>query len=109
MGKEYEELLKLCEVIIEEEYKPCGLENEVKQRIKDILQELERRKRVAQAEGGEIGGHRLIYYDLLRAVGQAKRNSEKYGKPICYYLRRGLERLPTEKGGLGYWFLSFRN
>ncbi len=109
MEKEYEELLKLCEVIIKEEYAPCGLENEIKQRIKDILQELEKRKKIARAKGREIGDHRLIFYDLLRAVGQAKTNLERFGKPLCYYLKKGLEKAPTERGGLGYWFLSFRN
>ena len=109
MEKEYEELLKRCEVIIKEEYAPCGLENEVKQRIKDILQELEKRKRIAQAKGRDIGGHKLIFSDLLRAVNQAKADSKRFRKPLCYYLKKGFEKAPTEKGGLGYWFLSFRN
>lgn len=109
MEKEYEELLKLCEVMIKERYAPCGLENEVKQRIKDILQELEKRRKIAQAKGREIGNHRLIFDDLLRATNQAEANSKRFGKPLCYYLKKSFLKAPTEEGGLGYWFLTFRN
>ena len=68
--------------------------------------EWERQKEKASKEGKRIGGLNIIFLDVLRAVEQAKSNEEKWGKPKCYYLRRGLQIQPSEHGGLGFYSFS---
>lgn len=103
MNENYGKILELCKVIIERAYAPCGLEQDIKKRLLDLTLEWERRKEKASKEGNTIGGLNVIFTDVKRAVNQAKQNEKRFGKPRCYYLRRGLQIQPSEHGGLGYW------
>lgn len=109
MGKgSYETVLGLCKVVIERDYAPCGLEEDVKKRLQELTLEWERRKKKADKEGRAIGGLDIFFKDVYRAVRQAESNAKRYGKSKCYYLERGL-RIPLDKpGGLGYWSLRMR-
>lgn len=99
MQENYRKVLNLCKVVIEQHYTPCGLEKEIKKRLLELTQELERRGK---------GGFNIIFKDVLRAVYLARSNAEKGKKTECEYLKRGLQ-IPFDKpGGLGYWTLSMR-
>ena len=103
MNENYGEISGLCKVMIERDYAPCGLEDGIKKRLLDLTLDWERRKEKASKEGKAIGGLNVIFIDVYRAVNQAKANEERFGKPKCYYLRRGLQIQPSQHGGLGYW------
>jgi len=103
MNENYGKILESCKVIIELDYAPCGLEQDIKKRLLDLTLEWERRKEKASKEGKTIGGLNLIFTDVYRAVNQAKENEKRF-EPRCYYLRRGLQIPPSEPGGLGHWF-----
>lgn len=109
MGKgSYGTVLELCKVVIERDYAPYGLEEDVKKQLQELTLEWERRKKRADEEGKEIGGVGIIFKDIYRAVRQAESNAKIHGKSKCYYLERGL-RIPLDKpGGLGYWSLRMR-
>ena len=109
MEKEsYKTVLELCKVVIARDYAPCGLENDVKKRLRELILEWEKRKKKADKEGRKIGGVGIIFKDIYRAVRQAESNTKRYRKSKCYYLERGL-RIPLDKpGGLGYWSLKMR-
>lgn len=109
METNYVHILELCEVVIQQEYAPCGLENAIKKRLLDLTHEWEKRKRKADEQGKAIDGLHLIARDVFRAVGKAEANEKRFGKPRCLYLKRGLEIPPSQKGGLGYWFLAMRD
>ena len=102
MNENYGKILELCKVMIERDYAPCGLEDDIKKRLLDLTLDWERRKEKASKEGKEIGGLKVFFIDVLRAVNQATQNAKRF-KPKCYYLRRGLEIPPSQPGGLGYW------
>ena len=104
MNENYGEILGLCKVMIERDYAPCGLEDDIKKRVLDLTLDWETRKGKASKEGKEIGGLRVIFIDVYRAVNQARANEKRFGKPRCYYLRRGLQIEPSRHGGLGYYF-----
>lgn len=109
MGKRsYETVLELCKVVIEQDYAPCGLEDDVKKRLQELTLEWERRKKRADEEGKAIGGVSIFFKDIYRAVRQAESNAKIHGKSKCYYLERGLRISFDEPGGLGYWSLRFR-
>lgn len=97
------ELMKICEVVIERDFAPCGLRDQVTERIKELFAEWQRRYEQAIREGRTIGDVKVIFLDLLRLVELARANSERYGKPFCEYLKRALEKPYHEKGGLGYY------
>ena len=107
MNENYGKILELCKVMIERDYAPCSLEDDIKKRLLDLTLDWERRKEKASKKGKAIGGLHLIFDDVLRAVNQAEQNEKRFGKPRCYYLRRGLEIQPSQHGGLGYWSFSF--
>ena len=106
MNENYRKILELCRVIIEQDYAPCGLEDDIKKRLLDLTLDWERRKEKASREGKEIGGLNVIFMDVYRAVNQATQNQKRFGKPKCYYLRRGLQIQPSQHGGLGYYFIK---
>lgn len=108
MESSYAHILELCEVVIQQEYAPYGLENAIKKRLLDLTHEWEKRKRKADEQGKAIGGLDLIVRDVFRAVGHAEANEKRFVKPRYLYLKRGLEIPPSQKGGLGYWFLAMR-
>ncbi len=103
MNENYGKILELCKVMIERDYAPCGLEDDIKKRLLDLTLDWERRKEKASKEEKAIGGLNVIFIDVYRAVNQAKANEKRFGKPKCYYLRRGLQIPPSQHGGLGYW------
>lgn len=108
MNENYVKVLELCKVIIEQDYVPCNLENEIKKRLLDLVLDWEKRKEKADREGKEIGGLNLLFFDVLRAVNQATGNEKRFGKSKCYYLKRGLQIPSNKRGGFGYWFLTMR-
>ncbi len=103
MNENYGKILELCKVMIERDYTPCGLEDDIKKRLLELTLDWERRKEKAIRESKEIGGLNVIFMDVYRAVNQATVNEKRFGKPECYYLRRGLQIPPDQHGGLGYW------
>jgi len=104
----YEKVLELCGVVIDRDYAPCGLGDNVKSRLLELTSEWEKRKKKADKEGRAIGGLDIFFKEVYRAVRQAESNAKRYGKSKCYYLGRGL-RIPFNKpGGLGYWALKMR-
>lgn len=105
-NENYKKILERCKVIIERDYATCGLGDSIKERLLVLTLEWEGRKEKASKEGKTIGGLGIIFYDILRAVWQAKSNEKRWGKPKCYYLRHGLQIQPSEHGGLGYWSRS---
>lgn len=107
MNENYGKILEECKIVIEQEYAPCGLEDEIKKRLLELAKEWEKRKKRADEEGRTIGGLRIIVRDVFRAVGQAESNMKRFEKPKCYYLRRGLQIPYDESGGLGYLSLRF--
>jgi hypothetical protein len=72
----------------------------------ELVQEWERRKLKADNEGKGLGKLNVILMDVLRAVNQADSNAKRFGKPVCYYLERGLKTRAGEPGGLGTWSYS---
>jgi len=106
MNENYKKLLESCKVIIERDYAPCGLEEDIKKRLLDLTLEWERRKENANKENKMIGGLRVVFLDLLRAVNQAKSNTKRFQKPKCYYLKRGLQIKCGEPGWLGNYSCS---
>jgi len=106
MNKDLEELLEECRVIINRDFAPCGLKEDVEKRIHELYEEWKEAKAKADREGKTIGGLKVIFSDLLRAVRFAKEQARKSGKTECYYLRKWLEIPPTSKGGLGYYSKS---
>ncbi|RLG02529.1 MAG: hypothetical protein DRN61_06320 [Thaumarchaeota archaeon] len=100
------ELLEICKVVIERDFAPCGLREEVIERVKELFAEWKRKREKAAREGRTIGGVKVIFYDLLRLVEMARANSERHGKPFCEYLSRALKKSYHEKGGLGYYSIK---
>jgi hypothetical protein len=73
----------------------------------ELVQEWERRKSEADKEGKQIGGLKVISWDLERAFWKAKADSKKSGKNMCEYFERWLSIPYCKKGGLGYWSTRF--
>jgi len=71
MQENYEKVLNLCKVMIERDYAPCGLEEDVKKRLLELTQELERRGR---------RGFNIISVDVFRAVNQAESYEKRFKK-----------------------------
>ncbi len=108
MNENYGKILGLCKVMIERDYAPCGLEDAIKKRLLDLTLDWEGRKEKASKEDKEIGGLKVFFIDVCRAVNQATQNEKRFGKPKCYYLRRGLQIQPGQRGGLGYWAIKMQ-
>jgi len=108
VNENYQKILELCKVMIERDYAPCGLEDDIKKRLLGLTLEIERRNEKASKEGKATRGFNIIFSDVLRAVNLAEQNAKRFGKPKCYYLRQGLQIPPCQPGGLGHWALSFR-
>lgn len=106
MNENYKKILELCKVVIDRDYAPCGLKEEVERRLLELTLEWERRKEKADKEGKEIGGLSVILYDLLRATERAESDERRFGKHKCRYLRRGLQLQLGEQGALGNYSLS---
>ena len=100
------ELLEICKVVIERDFAPYSLREEIIERVKELFAEWKRKREQAAKEGRTIGGVKVIFYDLLRLVDMAHANSERHGKPFCEYLRRALEKPYHERGGLGYYSIK---
>lgn len=106
MKENYMKVLELCKVLIEQDYAPCGLEDDLRKRLLELTLEWEKRKAKADGEGRGIGGVNVIFTDVFRAVWKAKSDEERFGKPKCYYLERGLKKQLGESGTLGTWSYS---
>jgi len=101
-NENYEKILEICKGYIKE-FEACGLGEEVRKRILELVQEWERRKNEADKKGKQIGGLQVIFMDLERAFWKAKADSKKSGKSMCEYFEKGLSIPFYKKGGLGYW------
>lgn len=106
MNENYKKVLELCKVLIEKNYAPCGLEDEVKKRLLELTLEWEKRKEKADREGKTIGGLGVLRMDVSRAVGKAGSDAKKSGKSKCYYLRQGVQIPVGKPGALGNYFMS---
>jgi hypothetical protein len=105
-NENYEKILEISKYCINE-FEACGLGEEVRKRILELVQEWEKRKSEADKEGKQIGGLTVIFWDLERAVNKAKADSKKSGKSVCEYFERSLSIPYDQKGGLGYWSTRF--
>jgi len=106
LNSEFENLLNICRNIIETDFAPCGLEEKVINRIRELFLEWKRRKSQAELENRSIGGLNVVFYDLRRLVKKARSDSMRFGKPFCEYLEDALSKPYYVKGGLGYYSLS---
>jgi len=98
----YQEALCLCKVLIERYYRPCGLEEVVKERIHNLTLLW---MRCEEESEKEVGGIRVLFLDIEREVGQAEYLESEKDMPKCVKLRRGLERPPPKRGALGNYFI----
>lgn len=106
MNEDLEELLEECRVIIDRDFARCGLKEDVEKRIFELYEEWKKAKTRAEKEGRTIGGLKIVFKDLLRAVDLAKELAKKHETSECYYLRKWLRIPPTTEGGLGYYSKS---
>lgn len=82
MNENYKKVLEECAYMIEHDYAPCGLEEDIKKRLLDLTLELEKLGKIDK----EGKGVRIISKGVHWAVGSAKKKAEETGKPQCYYL-----------------------
>lgn len=109
MNENFHYILKMCSHLIEKEFTPCGLEDDVKERLHELTLRWERNKEKASQEGRQVGGLQTLFTDLLRAVGKARADERRFQKRTkCQYLKKWLETPIGEQGALGNWFLSMR-
>ena len=78
------ELLEICKVVIERDFAPCGLREQVVERVKELFAEWQRRYERVVREGRTIGGVKVIFFDLLRLVELARANSKSLFVPLSY-------------------------
>lgn len=109
LDEELKELLKLCLVIIERDFAPCGLKHDAKKRIIKLYEQWKKAKVEAEKERRTIGGYKLIFSDLLRAVNLAQELAKRYKKSKCHYLKKWLMLPPNTRGGLGVWSKSMQH
>jgi hypothetical protein len=106
-NKNYQYVLDLCKDIIINEYRPCELEVELKDRLYELVLKWENNKERAMHEGKEIGGLHALFLDLMRAVEKAYADEHRFRKRTkCQYLKMGLWTPLGKPGALGNWFLS---
>jgi len=105
-NENYEKILEISKYYIEE-FEACGLGEEIRKRILELVQEWERRKSEADKKGKQIGGLKVIFRELEKVVYEAEANSKKSGKSVCEYFERSLSIPYYKKGGLGYWSTRF--
>lgn len=98
--KSYEKTLELCKVIIEEHFKPCGLDQDVKKQLFDLILEWERKCR--QPFTYENGAFNCVYRITREAMSLTERFHKGEPKQECDYLSDKLE-----KGELRHWFWKF--
>jgi len=91
MSENYEKVLEWCRNILENDFKPCGLENELKKELYDLTLDWERRKEEAEREKRQIGGLMVIFHGLMKSWRQAEGLAKKYNKNVCCYLKMSLE------------------
>jgi hypothetical protein len=100
--KAYEEILELCKAIIETDFKPCGLDQEIKKQLLDLVLEWEKKCNVPFTSA--VGAFNSVYRMEREA---AKLSGGDYGgdqQRKCYYLR-----IKLEKRELQSWFWRFHN
>lgn len=108
-NENFQYVLDLCRDLIEDEYKPCNLEKDIKERLYELILIWEKRKEKALRENIEIGGLKVLFRDVKRAVGKAKSDERRFKKKTKYqYLKRGLNISIGEPGAFGNWFLKLR-
>lgn len=90
MKGNYERVIDWCKVILEEDIRSCGLEEEFKNRLYELTLDWERRKEKAETEGREIGGLKVMFMGLLKSTEQAIGLARRYNKDVCHYLRMSL-------------------
>jgi len=90
MNENYANVLELCRRIIESNFRPCGLEEDIKNRIYELTLQWKRDKEKAEREGREIGGLSMIFKGLLKSWRQAEGLAKRWQKDVCYYLRMSL-------------------
>jgi len=91
MNGNYDQVLEWCRNILENNFRPCGLDDEIKTELYDLTIEWEKWKEKADKEKREIGGLMVIFYGLMKLWRQAEGLAEKYNKNVCHYLRMSLE------------------
>ena len=84
----YNKVIQECEQVIELDFKPCGLEDDIKKRLCDLIVIWKYKKMASNEKGVVIGGTRVIFSGLLRVVELARHLSKRYDKDMCYYLER---------------------
>ena len=108
-NENFQFILNMCRYLIENEYKPCGLEQSIKKRLYELILIWEKNKKRATMEGREIGGLQALFTDVLRAVEKARADERRFKKRTkCQYLKKGVETPIGEVGALGNWFLGMR-
>jgi len=107
-NENFQYVLKISRYLIENEYKPCGLEEDLKERLYELILIWERLKEKASSEGRQIGGLKVLFFDLNRAIEKARADERRFQKKTkCEYLKKGLETPICNPGAFGNYFLSF--
>jgi len=98
--KAYEKTLELCKVIIEEHFKPCGLDQVVKEQLFELILEWERR--CGRPFTHESGAFDCVYRTVQEAISLTERFHKGDSKQECNYLRDKLEKRELQR-----WFWTF--
>lgn len=105
MDENYEKVLKLCDVMIKEDFGPCGLDQEIRKQLLELVLEWEKRKQDSESKG-DIGGLQWLCSCIRKVVGEAFERSGGYSKGDpklrCHYLKKALE-----KGEIGNCFRTW--
>jgi hypothetical protein len=100
--KAYEKVLELCEVIIKEDFKPCGLHEELKRQLLDLVLEWE--KKCGQPFTKESGAFDAVYRITMEAISLSERFHKGDQKQKCIYLKEKLEKREIQ-----HWFWTFHS
>jgi hypothetical protein len=98
--KAYEEILELSRVITETDFKPCGLEQDVKKQLLDLVLGWEKKCNIpfTSVEGALNSVYRVAREAAELSGGDLRGDQKRQ----CHYLRMKLE-----KGELQRWFWTF--
>jgi hypothetical protein len=98
--KAYEEILELSKVIIEADFKPCGLDQDVKKQLLDLVLDWEKKCNVpfTSVKGAFNSAYRIAREATELSGGDLRGDQNRK----CHYLRMKLE-----KGELQRWFWRF--
>jgi len=103
MDESYEKVPGLCRKIIENDFRPCGLEDEIKDSIFKLTFRWEKLKEQANLEGREIGGLQIIFTGILKSAMQAEGLARRYDKDVCYYLRMSVQNKWLDNYREAFW------